>query len=1011
MAKAMIRRLQRLIDDPSDVSWSISRIFWRVGQLNLTQAAPYLVQLQDAADTDMKRYTYAWALGRCGKGNAEVAAILRGFLQDEKKIADPKVRRITCEAYLATASETERTAFTNLLVESLPDWLREDLPYLNAEELSARIEEKIQRHTSKKLDEIGQYGQYNTVHRPTTYLHTLYLVSHNYPAAREAILQYARTAPLTPGRFRELRHLYKASEFRGDYPLFAQLLYRFETQEACYDGAFLKGTRESFRRKCVRWLRVLSAGKQAEEYTNLSTEILLNYNDKSDSRKTNFSCSYYGIGQKLYSEYNADTLEIRRFFDYAYSLTFNEILYANSLRFELINSWKWSFVPVRTKIDIVSIEKAENMGDLEKKMLTENIYNYDPWHLVASAFQPLSKAVIKQISESGRAEIPIVEIPPENLELDKREEAFPSAWDRAPQHILRLLRESSALRVHQFAAKVFRANPQFIKLTSISDLIQFFGSHFEVTHDLALHICDRKYDPNNPSIELASAMLGSPYAPARAKVIQWIEENTAKFIFHIPLLVDILCAIHEDVPTALRPALEGAKLNLDQQQALVESVILRLVEFKNEGDEAEREEEISRRAGELLIKLANEHLNSISFEKLIPLLLHSLKSNQALAARILKNHSTPASGFPLNIWSSLFDCQDEDALGMAMELFGELNDEVLLDKAGVVMQLCLSPHQSLRQGMRPLINRLTARDESFAREALDQCYPILLRKEDYEGLHEDVLALIDGPFAAHLDYIPSENIARMLRSRYLPAISLGWKLFQSRSSLDDITMRRVAVLADNALLEVREAVWEYYQSHLPRVKAEMEDACRILDTQWDDTRNFAIPFFREKLEEADWTPSLLVAVCDKPNPDVQSFGRELVTRYLNENHGTEYLLKLSEHPTIELQTFASDYLERYATRNLEHITALEPYFITVLSRVNKGRIAKARVLKFLATESQQSPDIAKVCLRILTRQIVTVAIGDKAACMQTLLAIHNQYPELENPLSITSPPLTRVLTP
>ena len=64
MAVAMIGRLRRLIDNPSDVSWSISRVFWRVGQLNLKEAAPYLIRLQDAADNDMKRYTYAWALCR-----------------------------------------------------------------------------------------------------------------------------------------------------------------------------------------------------------------------------------------------------------------------------------------------------------------------------------------------------------------------------------------------------------------------------------------------------------------------------------------------------------------------------------------------------------------------------------------------------------------------------------------------------------------------------------------------------------------------------------------------------------------------------------------------------------------------------------------------------------------------------------------------------------------------------------------------------------------------------------
>jgi len=996
MAKAMIRRLRRLIDDPSDVSWSISRVFWRVGQLNLKEAAPYLIRLQDAADTDMKRYTYAWALGRCGKGNAKVAAILRGFLQDEKKIADPKVKRITSEAYLATASETGRTAFINQLAESLPDWLREDLPYLNAEELSARIEEMTPRVTVKKIDAGG-----TETHRPTTYLHTLYLVSHNYPAAREAILQYARSAPLTQGRFRELRHLYKASEFRGDYSLFAQLLYRFEKQSGRYSPAYTYGTRESFRRKCVRWLRLLVIGEQVEEYTNLATEILLQFSDDQDSNMNVLINSY--------SEASCEVI------NYLNDVTFYEILYANSSRYRISKSWNKSWkssLNYKIEFEEITTAQGEELNDLQNKILVSPIYDHQ-YAVVAAANQPLSKEIVRSISELGVEKIKVVDVSSFARLHDsaEREEAYPVAWDRAPHHLLRLLRESCSLRVHQFASKAFRANPQFVELTSTSDLIQFFSKTFEITHDLALHICDRIYDPNNPSIELVRVMLGAHYTPTLSKAIQWIKENTANFIAHTPLLVDILFTSNENVQTALQPTLEGAILNLDKQQTLAEAVIDRLVGFKNEEDEAEREEEISRRAGELLIKLANEHLKSISFDKLIPLLLHSLKSNQALAARILKNHSTPASGFPLNIWSGLFDCQDEYALKLATELFGELSDEVLLDKAGVVMQLCLSPHQSLRQGMRPIMSRLTARDESFAREALDQCYPLMLRKEAYEGLHEDILALIDGPFAAHLDHIPSEHIARMFRSRYIPTKSLGWKVFQSKSSLDNITMLRVAALGDNALLEVREAVWEYYETHLPRVKNEMEDACRILDTQWDDTRNFAIPFFREKLEEADWSPSLLVAVCDKPNPEVQSFGRELVTRYFNENHGTEYLLKLSEHPTIELQAFASDYLERYATRNLEHITALEPYFTTVLSRVNKGRIAKARVLKFLANESQQSPDIAKVWLRILTRQVVTVAIGDKAACMQTLLAILNHYPELENPLSITSPPLALVPTP
>lgn len=137
-----------------------------------------------------------------------------------------------------------------------------------------------------------------------------------------------------------------------------------------------------------------------------------------------------------------------------------------------------------------------------------------------------------------------------------------------------------------------------------------------------------------------------------------------------------------------------------------------------------------------------------------------------------------------------------------------------------------------------------------------------------------------------------------------------------------------------------------------------------------------IRFFPRPDDRSELTPDILVAICDSVRPDVQQFGRELITRYFREEDGQTYLLRLSEHPGEALQLFASNYLERYASGRPERIGELEPYFTTVLSRVNKGRIAKQRCIAFLFREALSGEESAYIAARIFARQSATAAIGD-----------------------------------
>ena len=165
--------------------------------------------------------------------------------------------------------------------------------------------------------------------------------------------------------------------------------------------------------------------------------------------------------------------------------------------------------------------------------------------------------------------------------------------------------------------------------------------------------------------------------------------------------------------------------------------------------------------------------------------------------------------------------------------------------------------------------------------------------------------------------------------------------------------------------------------------------------------------FRKKIAEDDWTPEALIGMCDSPRVAMQDFGKELITRFFKDENGHEYLLKLSQHPTSELQTFATYYLERFAAGDAEKIRILRLYFITVLSQINKGRVAKDRVLRFLETQALTSQITAEIVMPILIRVSASVAIGDKSQYIRAIRNLMVRWPEISGPIVRIDAPVKR----
>ena len=174
--------------------------------------------------------------------------------------------------------------------------------------------------------------------------------------------------------------------------------------------------------------------------------------------------------------------------------------------------------------------------------------------------------------------------------------------------------------------------------------------------------------------------------------------------------------------------------------------------------------------------------------------------------------------------------------------------------------------------------------------------------------------LSDDAFANARATFDRDRLWGLLHANPTPAQDLGALVLTERDWDETLTIRQITRLASHELATVREAAWAMVDRQPDRMRAAPIDALTLLDASWDDSRAFGFDFIRRTFDADVWTPDLLVHVVDSTRPDVQMFGQELIGQFFEDGDGPTYLLKLSEHPTIGVQTFASDYLENVCER-------------------------------------------------------------------------------------------------
>lgn len=922
----------------------IERIIWRAGELKITEAAAFLPNLIGTS-SDLRDYCIAWSLGFCGDENS--IPILEKLSAHQAEF----VRRIALEAIYKIGDENTKNALREKWFEQLSDNLKDSIKSGDSEKIEAALRTGIETQKRGSYDFLMQAYEIGDA------------------ASRIALLKLLSEIPFKPKYFKPVRHIFKTAEYRGDAEIYGILAKRFETERPGFTSSYwsyiyLRDEQGNYlqdekgRYQTIKYAEELKKEDSTLAYGSKTKEYLRRRAWRTLRRLGELGDANYvkmAVGSLL-AYTDADALEPRvsTFYDYYHTGQYN---------------WR------------------------NPKTIEINYDAYAPYLLLNHILHGNSKRY--EYKNGSRAFRLVHKTGDKSPSF--REESFPKLWEAQPAGLLHLIAESNCRPVQEFAVKVLRDCTEFLEKLDVDTILMMLSRPYDAPAKLGFQLAKAKYDPANPNVELVTAIALCNNAEARNEAFKWIDAKRDLFAKNNSVMLKLLTSIHQDTREYAAKLLQSTNYISTEAQNIIALLISEMISF----DESRRE--IAKDTGEAIFKSFGKELRTINLDVVQDLLTHPLVEVQIFGGNVLLNHETPAENLSNDLINSLINSPFEEIRAIGIKLFGQLPDENLLNRESVIMSLLTHELADVHNSTRPIVARLAAKYPVFAESIANSIYVQLLQEETNDALHSRLYeALREIPDWANY---ASYEAARLLAKADSPqANEAGGIILQKRAAewWDAISIDETVEFTNAEVLAVRQASWRIAEENLDKIRSEVSGLIRALDSKWEDSREFWFGLFQEKLTENELTPEILIAISDSVKPATQKFGRDLLLKYFKEENGAEYLLKLSEHPSANMQLFATNYLENHAAGSSEKLEKLESYFVRVLSLVNRARTAKNRSLQFLENEALKSEESAKIAAGILARHSATIAVGDRAKMIETMLKIQRKFPNVELPIKIKS---------
>ncbi len=927
----------------------LTRLLWRVGERRLDGAQDVIRPIL-LKGKDRLVHTCAWTIARCG---------YQEFAPDLKKIADEKKRPLWLKTWLAECarhlqSPAEQGEATRCFVAELSDAERTGLL---SDDVCGWFLKRFQAPNYEKSDLLSRLYHFDA------------------PELRAALLALITGLPLKPPYWPHLRFIFKAAILRDDAAVFAILAARITKShpmpgeyETLVDGQYLNihresrlptsrvGFTESTRLHLMKrgWREMRRAARdQPDSFVETACAFMLQFSDADNKKPKSYEVWDWPTRSTLWLHYTV----VSDYFPLA------KLLFGQSERYQFKG------------------RKGRLRYAVARPPEPETVAAVDP-----SAFWERYRRGEQVVAED---DAPI-----------RREEAYPELWDRRPDALVRLLTESRHHEVHRFAAKILRNHPDRDRVVNDDALVTWLSMPYLETQMLTLLLIEARLQPEPFPRAMLTSLLHSSLAPAANLALDFIKQHPQATRAVPPLLV--LMGLHErvEVRRACADLLLGWLPSLEEQAQLgqvVTAAIKSLVE-------PVAHELLDDFHGAFAPVLA-AYWRRLDMAVLLEFLASPVAAVQQFAGRLLRDHETPAADMPPMVFQTLMEAEDARVRAAGIALLAGLPIETLLEMDGLVLASVLSAHAPVRQASAALVERIADAHRGFAVTLATTLCRHLMRKAQDDTQHADWAHLLTHALATALAELDQTLVWRMTRSPYLQARHVAAAVFDKHIDAAGLSVREWVLLAHSDHAALRRYGCDACQKYVDQINADLDEAVRLPDTDWEDTRAVGFALFRSEAVCDALQPTHLVALCDSIRPEVRAFGQDLLTHRFEQAQGREFLLKLSEHPVADMQMTAANWLLRHAGDNADDLRRLQPYLTTVLMRVNQSRVAKTRIFHFLAARVGTDRACAEVVRDILAPISQTIARGDRDRCMAILHQVATDYPDLTTPLQVIAPPL------
>lgn len=1005
--------LQRLSDavlgkESFKTQWKTSRVIWKAGLLDIKEAIPYIIKLASKGD-EMQTYSAIWALIKLQSTLAE--QVFKAFaLQPKQK---EYIRNLAHEGLLAILKGEELQSHLATIAETIP--------------------QQAKYHIDKKdYDGLIIFLKYHFENNAINYLTDLYLIAKFDEKLHEIVVFLLEAVPFQPPYFKHVRAIYKLALLRNDTLAVAVLAYRFESENPMYKRtvsldneyynsqfvsainetvdigkeyrgknskvAFSNFTKAYFQNNSLRFLKELSATENSRKYLKFAISILLKYTEDDYTKAEKLPISPYG-----WYDYN-DRNYYYTVVDYpecAHLLLLTTILFGNDTRRILTQNLKFiisqeQYYSKKYYYDANDVKKVPN--DDKSTTAANNESSNSILDVAKKAFSTFfgKKDEIQKPEES------VIDNSRETVTItDKsRLELFPEHWNAHPEGYIQLLMKAQMNIIHQFAYKNLKARTDceslLIRLDEAS-ILHLVNSNFSIPNKVGFETIVLKNAELSTQIGFIADVLNSKTVLARNWAKNHIEINKNTFLSDIDFCTKLIFNAIPDLQEWIMKTLQSFSFTEEKVKAITGKVIIESLTFSETVDN----NTVAKLAFERLKAIASAQIEQLSWDIIARLISSDLKTNNLFASNILilKSKNISASEIPFSLIILFLEDENSEIRRNGIQLLNNYEDAFLNASIETICTLFLNQYQEVIEAILGCISRLEiSYPESSAVALRDACYA-MIRKEKFEGSHLIFKKFIlDQTVNQRNEALQPRDVIKLIHANYREGQLIGYEILNSYLQKDNFTIRQIVSLGNHEILAIRQWCWNYFAANKERIRAERNDALQLLETTWEDTRTFAFHFFKTEFDETDWDFECLMSLVDSVLPAVEQFGKEIITKYFNPDDGPSYLTNLSQHPSVNIQFFVTNYLDTYATNNLDKLKELDFYFRSLLTRVHKARIAKDRVFRFLHQEGKKSEAAATFVIEIIDYVSATAAIQDKANCIVILTDLKTLYPQLNTHL-------------